>query len=59
MTLRELRAAIDQENPNNLDKPLKVWLPGSRVAITGTGFICYKDTVLVEGNLEEGSILGT
>jgi hypothetical protein len=39
---------------------VKVWLPGSRISLTGSTMLLdpeAKRTVMVEGNVEEGSAL--
>lgn len=55
MTVRELIAALTQMP---LDREVKVWLPGSRIALERV-FCRPSGEVLIEGNIEPGSMLET
>jgi hypothetical protein len=57
VTARELIAMLAAEPAENLDREIKVWLPGSRINLDGKGFIRLGNVLLIEGNVEEGSAL--
>jgi hypothetical protein len=57
MTGRELLLMLYAESPENLECEIKVWLPGSRISLTGRGLIVVDDIMMIEGNLDEGSVL--
>lgn len=56
MTVKDLRDALALLGAGHDHKPVKAWLPGSRIALSGT-FILSGDDVLIEGNVEPGSAL--
>lgn len=56
MTLKQLREALAKcDLPD--DAPVKVWLPGSLIALRGVMSFQYKGAVCIEGNVEPGSAL--
>ena len=55
MNVKELKAAFDKLGAEHEGKEVKVWLPGSRIYLTGV--FLNGSTVLIEGNVEPGSAL--
>lgn len=55
LTVRELTAILSNKSP---DAEIRIWLPGSRIAI-GPSAVSSPDPryVLIEGNIEPGSAL--
>lgn len=64
MTLSELRVMLAHEPASSDHLEVKVWLPGSTISLTpGPGLregsmIRRGQTLLIEGNVDEGSALG-
>jgi hypothetical protein len=57
ITVEQLLARLEKA-PRNAE--VRVWLPGSRIALTDAPFTVAqstKDEVLIEGNVEPGSAL--
>jgi hypothetical protein len=55
LTVRQLRAILE-DRPD--DAEVRIWLPGSRIALTGTRLkVINQHQVLIEGNVEPGSAL--
>lgn len=60
MTLGELRKTLDQIGIGHNHREIKVWLPGSRILLSGNLFnfsAANGEALLIEGNVEEGSAL--
>lgn len=58
MTINDLIAKLQAELPHNGNLEIKVWLPGSRISLTGKGtLIRQEDILFIEGNLDPGSAL--
>ena len=62
MKVKELKAALAKLDAKYDDKDVVVWLPGSRIDLTGTPKVYHADkglppALLIEGNLREGSAL--
>lgn len=58
LTGRRLLEALQDLSPYALDCPVKAWLPGSYIALSGRPFVRLDGPVLlIEGNLEPGSAL--
>jgi hypothetical protein len=65
MTVRELRESLALLGTAHDDKPVCAWLPGSRIALSGTltlggsapGTLPSVPAVLMEGNVISGSAL--
>lgn len=66
LTIKELREALAAIPASCDDQPIVVWLPGSRIDLTGTprafvpsswNTLDDKPCLLIEGNLREGSVL--
>lgn len=54
ITVRDLIASLEKQDP---DMPVRVWLPGSTIAL-GAAFLNTKHgCVSMEGNIDEGSAL--
>lgn len=54
ITVRELIASLEKQDP---DMPVRVWLPGSTIAV-GPAFLNTRHgCVSLEGNIDEGSAL--
>jgi hypothetical protein len=56
MTVKELKQNLAQLGSGYDKFPVKIWLPGSKIYIVGRP-MCHDNEVLLEGNLEEGSVL--
>lgn len=52
-TVAEVIAALQTMPPN---MPLRIWLPGSTIALNKSAFN-YKDDICIEGNVDPGSVL--
>lgn len=58
LTGRRLLEALQAISPYALDCPVKAWLPGSYIVLSGRPFVRLDGPVLlIEGNLEPGSAL--
>lgn len=55
MTVQEL---IDQLAQKPADARVRIWLPGSRIALASFVATTSTTEVLIEGNVVEGSALG-
>lgn len=68
-TIKQLREALKAVDKKYDDETVSVWLPGSRVDLGGPdGTLSirpgpavgkFKSDMLIEGNLREGSVLGS
>ncbi len=62
MTLGELKELVAKEPRENDGLSVEVWLPGSTIRLSATGFIKrsrgpYHGKLLIEGNVNPGSAL--
>ena len=57
MTVKILRESLAHLGAAYDDKPVEIWLPGSRIALNATIMPCRRNAVLIEGNLVPGSAL--
>lgn len=55
MTVKDLRDSLALLGPGHDNKPVKVWLPGSKIALHQ--MMKIGDSILIEGNVEPGSAL--
>lgn len=56
MTLKELRESIAQIGPGHDNKPVVIWLPGSRIDLQAT-LMLRDGEIMIEGNVRAGSAL--
>jgi hypothetical protein len=59
LSARQLRTIIDAVKPEDLDREVKVWLPGSTISLEFNGGkpLTRKDCFIIEGNVDPGSAL--
>jgi hypothetical protein len=63
MTVRQLHAALTKILREHADRPVTIWLPGSKIDLHGVIGPMAEPRggpveVLIEGNLRDGSALG-
>jgi hypothetical protein len=56
MTLKDLREAIAQIGTGHDNKPVVVWLPGSKIDLNNT-LMLRDGLIMIEGNVRPGSAI--
>ena len=55
-TVKQLREALALLGSAHDDKPVEIWLPGSRIKLNQTAFL-RDGCLMIEGNVKPGSAL--
>jgi hypothetical protein len=56
MTIKEMRAALDQLGPGHDNTEVQVWLPGTYIELRQVFTVGVKGKILIEGNVASGEI---